>query len=309
MSNDVKLKGRDLISIADLSSAEAQWLIKKAATGKKGKVPPVLNGRTLALLFEKPSLRTRVSFDVAMDQLGGHCLYLSPQEVALGKREPVADVARVLTRYVNGIVARTFAHETVVSLAKYASVPVINGLSDCEHPCQALADLLTIYEKKGKLEGITLAYVGDGNNVANSLMLAAAHTGMRFRIASPAGYAVCDDVLGKARELARRSGAEIVTTADPGAAVAGADVVYTDVWVSMGQESQARERLAAMAPYQVNKSLLERAHPDALFMHPLPAHHGEEVADGVIDSPQSVVFDQAENRLHIQRTILAEVMA
>lgn len=309
MPNDVKLKGRDLISIADLSSAEAQWLIKKAATGKKGKVPPVLNGRTLALLFEKPSLRTRVSFDVAMDQLGGHCLYLSPQEVALGKREPVADVARVLTRYVNGIVARTFAHETVVSLAKYASVPVINGLSDCEHPCQALADLLTIYEKKGKLEGITLAYVGDGNNVANSLMLAAAHTGMRFRIASPAGYAVCDDVLGKARELARRSGAEIVTTADPGAAVAGADVVYTDVWVSMGQESQARERLAAMAPYQVNKSLLERAHPDALFMHPLPAHHGEEVADGVIDSPQSVVFDQAENRLHIQRTILAEVMA
>ena len=309
MSKDVQLKGKNLVSIADLTSAEVWQLIRQAALQKKEKPAHSLRGKTLALLFEKPSLRTRVSFDVGMCQLGGHCIYLSPQEVGLGKREPIQDVARVLSRYVSGIVARTFAHETVESLAKYASVPVINGLSDFEHPCQALSDLLTIYEKKGKLEGIVLAYIGDANNVSNSLMLAAAMTGMKFRFASPLRYRVNDNVLAKAKHFASLSGAEIITTDDPRAAVSGAQVVYTDVWVSMGQENETRERLAVLAPYQVNESLLAMADKDAIFMHPLPAHHGEEITAGFTDIPQSVVFDQAENRLHLQRTLLAAVMA
>lgn len=307
--SEMKLKGRDLVSIAGLTSVEAWGLIKKAAASKKEKAEDALSGKALALLFEKPSLRTRVSFDVAMSQLGGHCLYLSPQEVGLGKREPVADVARVLSRYVQGIVARTFAHHTIESLAEYATVPVINGLSDFEHPCQALADLLTVFEKLGRLEGVVLAYVGDANNVANSLMLAAALTGMRFRIASPPGYSMNEQVLAQARSFARETGAEIECTSDPAKAVSGASVVYTDVWVSMGQESETKERLSAMAKYQVNTALLDYAHKDAIVMHPLPAHHGEEVAAGITDSPQSVVFDQAENRLHMQRTILAELMS
>lgn len=309
MSEYDQLKGRDLVSITDLSSAEVWDVIQRAAASKKGKKSQTLRGKTLALLFEKPSLRTRVSFDVAMDQLGGHCVYLSPQEVGLGKRESAADVARVLERYVNAIAARTFAHETVQALARFASVPVINGLSDYEHPCQALADLLTIYEKMGKLEGITLTYVGDANNVANSLMLGAAMTGMEFTLACPADYGPRPDVVAKAKELARKSGAEIRTTVDPRDAVKGASVVYTDVWVSMGQETESKERLSAFAPYQVNESLLAMADKKAIFMHPLPAHYDEEVAAGLTDSPRSVVFDQAENRLHVQRTILAGLMA
>jgi len=303
------LKGKSLISVADLTCAQAWQTIKKAAAEKKEAIPKVLVGKRLALLFEKPSLRTRVSFDVAMDQLGGRCIYLSPQEVALGKREPVRDVARVLGRYVHGIVARTFSHEAVELLAKYSGVPVINGLSDLEHPCQALADLLTIYEKKGKLKGVVLAYVGDANNVSNSLMLAAAATGMVFRIASPPRYEVRRDILDKALTLARESGGELVLSNSPRQVVAGADVVYTDVWVSMGQEEQTKERLQIFAPYQVNAALLAEARPDALVMHPLPAHYGQEVAEGLLYGPQSVVFDQAENRLHVQRTLLAEIMA
>jgi len=243
-----------------------------------------------------------------MRQLGGHAIYLSPAEVGLGERESVPDVARVLSRYVNTIVARTFSHQTLEMLASYSSVPVINALSDLEHPCQALADLLTIYEKKGELQGLTLAFVGDGNNVAHSLLLAASLVGMNFRIASPSGYAVQDRILRRAQEYAASNGAEIFCTEEPQLAVMGADVVYTDVWTSMGQEAEAQQRRLIFASYQVNNELLSLARGDAILMHPLPAHHGEEVAEGILDSPQSVVFDQAENRLYLQKALLAVML-
>jgi len=269
---------------------------------------PLLAGKALALLFEKPSLRTRVSFDMAMHHLGGHCLYLSPQEVGLGQREPVKDVARVLSRYVDGIAARTFAHETVEELARWAQVPVINALSDGEHPCQALADLLTVEEKLGGLAGVTLAFIGDGNNVARSLCLGAALTGMRFRIASPAGYELPTALVERAQEYAAASGGSVSCPRQPAEAVAGADIVYTDVWASMGQEREAEERRHAFAGYQVTAELMALASPKALFMHDLPAHRGEEVAEAVIEGPQSVVFDQAENRLHAQKAVLALIL-
>jgi ornithine carbamoyltransferase len=301
------LKTKDFLSIADLSAEETELLIKKAIEMKQKAAPQVLSGKVIALLFEKPSLRTRVSFEVAIHQLGGYCLYLSPNEVGLGKREPVSDVARVLGRYVNGIIARTFSHQSLVTLAQYSNVPVINALSDLEHPCQALADILTIREKKGKLRGINLAYVGDGNNVANSLLLAAALTGVNFKIASPAGYEIDTQVLQKAREFAAHSGSRIVLTSDPEQAVKDADVVYTDVWTSMGQEAEVEQRRSVFSNYQIDTKLLSLAKKDVIFMHPLPAHHGEEIAAGLLDHPGSVVFDQAENRLHIQRTLLAEL--
>lgn len=275
---------------------------------KSGQSVSVLGGKTLALLFEKPSLRTRVSFDVAMQQLGGHALYLSPAEVGLGEREPVADVARVLSRYVDAIAARTFKHETVEELARWADVPVINALSDGEHPCQALADLLTIYEKKDRWRGLVLAFVGDGNNVARSLMLGSAMVGMEFRIASPQGYCVSRALVDKAESLAAASGAAVVCVESPQEAVRGADVVYTDVWASMGQEKEQVERRRAFSGYQVNAELLALASPDAIVMHDLPAHRGEEIADEVIEGPQSVVFDQAENRLHAQKAVLALIL-
>jgi len=243
-----------------------------------------------------------------MRQLGGHTIYLSSGEVGLGEREPVSDVARVLSRYVNAIAARTFSHQTLQILANYSSVPVINALSDLEHPCQALADLLTIYEKKGELSGLTLAFVGDGNNVAHSLLLAASLTGMNFRIASPDGYTVQDRILQLAQGYAVDSGAEIFCTDEPSLAVNGADVVYTDVWASMGQEAEAEERRQIFTGYQVNSELLPLAKEDAILMHPLPAHYGEEVAEGILDSPQSVVFDQAENRMHLQKALLARML-
>jgi len=302
------LLGKDLLSVADLSSEDIESLISDTIDMKAQGRSTVLSGKTLALLFEKPSLRTRVSFDVAMEQLGGHSIYLSSAEVGLGKREPVADVARVLCRYVDVIAARTFSHQTVVDLAHYADVPVINALSDLEHPCQALADIFTIYEKKGELEGLTLAYVGDGNNVAHSLLLAAALTGINFRIASPAGYQVQEKILRLAEKYVENTSAEIFCTDDPRLAVGGADVVYTDVWTSMGQEAEAEQRRRIFAGYQVNEELLALAAEDAVLMHPLPAHHGEEVAVGILDSPQSVVFDQAENRLHVQKTLLAKML-
>lgn len=275
---------------------------------KNGQSVSILGGKTLALLFEKPSLRTRVSFDVAMQQLGGHALYLSPAEVGLGEREPVADVARVLSRYVDAIAARTFKHETVEELARWADVPVINALSDGEHPCQALADLLTIYEKKDRWRGLVLAFVGDGNNVARSLMLGSAMVGMEFRIASPQGYCVSRALVDKAESLAAASGAAVVCVESPQEAVRGADVVYTDVWASMGQEEEQVERRRAFSGYQVNAELLALASPDAIVMHDLPAHRGEEIADEVIEGPQSVVFDQAENRLHAQKAVLALIL-
>lgn len=298
---------KDVLSVADLASQEVEKLIDSALRLKRRKTPPVLKGKIFALIFEKPSLRTRASFEVAIRQLGGQCFYLSPEEVGLGKREPVSDVARVLSRYVYGIIARTFSHQTLEVLAEYAGVPVINALSDHEHPCQALGDLLTIREKKGKLSGLTVAFIGDGNNVAHSLLLACAMTGVNFRIASPAGYEVREVVLSKAREFAAVSGAEILLTKEPEEAVREADVVYTDVWTSMGQEAEADKRRKDFARYQVSEKLLALAKSDAILMHPMPAHHGEEVAIGLLESPKSVVFDQAENRLHIQKALLVHL--
>jgi len=302
------LKGKDLLSVSDLGSEDIRLLISDAIDIKAEGWLSVLDGKIIALMFEKPSLRTRVSFEVAMRQLGGHTIYLSPAEVGLGERESVSDVARVLSRYVDGIAVRTFSHQTLETLAGYSGVPVINALSDLEHPCQALADLLTIYEKKGELNGLTLAFVGDGNNVAHSLLLAASLMGMNFRIASPLGYAVQDRILHMAQGYATDSGAEIFCTEEPRLVVSGADVVYTDVWTSMGQEAEAERRCRIFASYQVNSELLSLAREDAILMHPLPAHRGEEVAEGILDSPQSVVFDQAENRLHLQKALLAGML-
>jgi len=301
------MKRKDLLSISDLAPEDARRLIAKAAAMKREGMNSVLAGRTLALLFEKPSLRTKVSFDVAMYQLGGHSVYMSQAEVGLGSRESISDVARTLSRYVDVISARTFAHATLEALAEHASVPVINALSDREHPCQALADLLTVYEKKSPLEGLTLAYIGDGNNVATSLLLACALVGISFRIASPKGYAVGEDTAALGRGLGR-AGAEIVLVEDPREAVESADIVYTDVWTSMGQEEEAQRRRRDFAGYQVDVELLSLAAKDAILMHPLPAHYGEEIAPGLADCPQSVIFDQAENRLHIQKAILAELV-
>jgi len=302
------LRGRDLLSICDFSADEVRAVIETALRLKNGESAAVLRGETLALLFEKPSLRTRVSFEVAMRQLGGQCLYLSPPEVGLGEREPAADVARVLSRYVDAIAARTFKHNTVEELAHYADVPVINALSDGEHPCQALADLLTIREKKGRWRGVSLAFIGDGNNVARSLMLGAAMLGLDFRIASPRDYGVEPDVVARAGALAAASGGSVASLESPQEAVRGADVVYTDVWASMGQECEAAQRLEAFAGYQVDGALMAGAAPDAIFMHDLPAHRGEEVDEEVIEGPQSVVFDQAENRLHAQKAVLALIL-
>lgn len=300
------MKGKDLLLISDLAPEDVRHLIETAVGMKQERRSSILEGRTLALLFEKPSLRTRVSFDVAMNQLGGHSLYLSPAEVGLGSRESIPDVARTLSRYVNIISARTFAHATIELLARHSSVPVINALSDREHPCQALADLLTVSEKKARLEGLTLAYVGDGNNVATSLVLACALVGVNVRMASPKGYEVADEVLAKGRSSAS-GGASVLLVDTPQAAVEGADVVYTDVWTSMGQEVEAERRRKDFAGYQVDAALLSLAAEDAILMHPLPAHYGEEIAPGLTDCPQSVIFDQAENRLHIQKAILAEL--
>ena len=299
---------KDLLSVADLSGEDIRLLISEAVDLKAKGWLSLLNGKTLAIMFEKPSLRTRVSFELAMRQLGGETIYLSPAEVGLGERESVPDVARVLSRYIDAIAARTFSHQKLEVLASCAGVPVINALSDLEHPCQALADLLTIYEKKGELNGLTLAFVGDGNNVAHSLLLAASLTGMNFRMAFPTGYAVQDKILHLAQGYATESGAEIVCTEAPHLAVSGADVVYTDVWTSMGQEAEAGQRRQAFASYQVNSELLSLAMEDAILMHPLPAHYGEEVAQGILDSPQSVVLDQAENRLYLQKALLVNML-
>jgi len=300
---------KSLLSVADLSREGIERLLERASRMKHGQPSQPLQGRTLALLFEKPSLRTRVSFETAMIQLGGHAIYLSPAEVGLGKREPVADVARVLSRYTDAVAARTFDHATLHLLALNAGIPVINALSDIEHPCQALSDLFTIWEKKGRLPGLTLAFVGDSNNVANSLLLASVLTGMNFRIASPHGYAITESVLDQGRGLADSSGSQLTLTSDPCQAVEGADVVYTDVWTSMGQEAEADRRRVAFRGYQVDEGLLRLANEEALFMHPLPAHHGEEISAGLLDHPQSVVFDQAENRLHLQKALLASILA
>jgi ornithine carbamoyltransferase len=299
------VRGRDLLSIADLTPDELRRIIDLAVDMKRNGYPRLLSGKTLALVFEKASLRTNVSFTVAMQQLGGQAVYLGQSEVGLGQREPVADVARVLSRYVDGIAARTYAQETLVHLARYANVPVINALSDEEHPCQAVADLLTIYESKGHFHGLTLAFIGDGNNVATSLVQAAAMMGMNFVMATPEGYEPSPETLAHSRQWAAASGAAIEIVRSPEEAVRQADVVYTDVWISMGQEDSYESKLKAFAGYQVNERLLAGAPAEAILMHDLPAHRGEEIVDEVIEGPRSVVFDQAENRLHAQRAILA----
>ena len=290
---------RDLLSVADLSPEEIRQVVGRASLLKGGEKSAALQGKSVALLFEKPSLRTRVSFDVGIKQLGGHPVYLGKDEVGLGGREAISDVAQVLSRYVDAIVARVYEHQTLEELAEHASIPVINALSDVEHPCQALGDMLTVQESLGKTDGVSIAFVGDGNNVAASLALAAASLGAGCTVASPRGYEL-------PAALLEAAGAAQVTA--PEEAVAGADVVYTDVWVSMGQEDQTKERLATFRGYQVNPSLMELAKPGAIFMHPLPAHHGEEVGGGMLEHPASVVFDQAENRLHAQKAALEKIL-
>jgi ornithine carbamoyltransferase len=301
------------LSLSDCSTKEL-WSIIQLATYLKmereaGGNKPVLKNKTLAMVFQKPSLRTRVSFDVGMRHLGGDAIMLGPDEIGLGKRESIADIARVLSGYVQGIMARVFDHKHVTELAKYATVPVINGLSDDRHPCQAMADVLTIFEHFGELKGKRLAYIGDGNNVAASLLVAAAHFGMHYNIATPKDYEVPAQAMVDAAAFARKSGATIQVFNDPALAVADADVVYTDTWVSMGQEAETQSRLEVFAPFQINKELLSHASPDCIVMHCLPAHRGQEITDDVADGPQSVIFQQAENRLHVQKAILVKLMA
>ncbi len=299
---------RDFLSLTDLSRSELEEVLDLAATLKRdlkaGKRPPLLAGKSLAMIFEKPSLRTRVTFEVGMTQLGGYAIYLTPKDIQLGERESVADIARNLDRWVDLIMARTFAHGTLVELARYAQVPVINGLSDLLHPCQVLTDCFTLLEHRGRLDGLRVAFIGDGNNVANSWMTAAATFGFEFVLACPPGYEPHEAVLGCAPAAGGAAGAKVTVTHDAAAAADGADVLYADVWTSMGQENEAEQRQRDFAAYQINGALLRRARKDAVVMHCLPAHRGEEITAEVIDGPQSIVFDQAENRLHTQKAIM-----
>jgi len=300
---------RHLISIHDLTRAEVAGLFRLAAEVKAepAKFHDHLHRKTLGMIFEKSSTRTRVSFEVGMAQMGGHALFLSSRDIQLGRGEPISDTAQVLSRYLDGIMARTFAHQTVTDLAKYGSVPVINGLTDELHPCQGLCDYFTLSEVFGgidKLPGRKLAYVGDGNNMAHSLMFCAPKVGMDVAVASPKGYEVNPKYLELVRQDAAAAGTQVTVTNDPKEAVAGASAVYTDVWASMGQEEEAKERLRAFQGWTVDNALMAHAKPEAIFLHCLPAHRGEEVAAEVADGPQSRIYDEAENRLHIQKAIL-----
>lgn len=300
------LRGRDYLSVDDFSPAEIKSLIKTAAEMKAHprRFRSALDGKFMALIFEKPSLRTRTTFTVGIRQLGGDSLLLSPADINLGKRESVFDVAKNLERMVDGIMIRTFGHDIAVGLADHAGIPVINGLTDLEHPCQALGDFMTVLECKTGLKKLKLAYIGDGNNVAHSLILAAAKLGATLFVATPGEFRPASSVLERAARIAEETGATVLWTADPIEAARDADMIYTDTWASMGQEAEAEKRRPLFAPYQVNASLFSHAKPDALFMHCLPAHRGEEVTDEIIDSSNSVVFRQAENRLHIQKAIM-----
>jgi ornithine carbamoyltransferase len=303
---------KDFVSLADLAPVEIQGLLDEAvqlkAEVKRYGNPPILAGKSLGMIFQKPSLRTRVSFERGMQQLGGSALYLSPDEIGLGKRESVADVARVLSRYVDAIMARVFSHAHILDLAKWASVPVINGLSDYNHPCQGLADLLTVLEHKGAIKGVTLAYVGDSSNVTTSLIFGGAKLGMHVVVASPEGYQPPADVAKLGNQFAAESGGSLTIMADPHAAVRNADVIYTDVWTSMGQEAEREKRLKVFPPYQINARLVSEARKDVIVMHCLPAHRGEEITDDVVDGPHAVVFDEAENRMHAQKAVLVALM-
>jgi ornithine carbamoyltransferase len=304
------MTSHDFLSVRDVTRDEIHALFELAIAMKKDrkKYAKSLEGKALALIFEKPSLRTRTSFDIGIQQLGGYSLYLSPNEISLGKRESIHDVAKNLERMVQGIMIRTFAHQIVIDMAKHASIPVINGLTDFSHPCQAMADFLTLFEHKKKLEGLKLCYVGDGNNVAHSLMFAGARLGVHVTVACPPGFEPNPMALREAVEDAKATGARIEVVHDPKEGVKDADALYTDVWASMGQETEADARKKIFRPYQINRELMALAKPDALFLHCLPAHRGDEVTDEVIDSKQSVVFDEAENRLHAQKAIMHELM-
>jgi ornithine carbamoyltransferase len=308
----VNMRGRSLASLFHLTREEMEQIFKTSELLKlqslRGQDHPLLKGKTLAMIFEKPSTRTRVSFEVGMWQLGGYALYLSSTDLQLGRGETIGDTAQVLSRYVSGIMARVFAHQTILDLVKYSKVPVINGLSDFSHPCQGLADLFTVYEKKGRLEGLKLAYVGDGNNVAHSLLYGCSKVGMNITLGCPKGYEPDSRVVEQAKEEAKRTGCEVKVIHDPKEAVKGADVIYTDVWASMGKEKEREERLKILKPYQVNPQLVQGAKEDYLFMHCLPAHRGEEVTDEVADSRNSVILDQAENRMHTQKAVMALIM-
>ena len=304
------MRHKDLISIHDLTQEEMLGLIELAKDMKanKDKYRESLKNKTLAMIFMKSSTRTRVSFEVGIYELGGTGLFLSSNDIQLGRGETIQDTAKVMSRYVDGIMARVFDHQDILDLAEHASIPVINGLTDMNHPCQVLADYLTISEHKGELKGLKLAYVSDGNNMAHSLMYGGAKVGTHTTIVCPPGFEPREDVVAEARKDAEATGAEIIVTNDFKEGVAGADVVYTDVWASMGQEAEAEERKKTFLPYQVNGELMKLAKDDAIFMHCLPAHRGEEVTDEVADSPQSVIFDEAENRMHIQKAIMYELM-
>ncbi len=309
----ISLAGRSLVSIADLTREEIEEVWRVASAQKSGEVPleeqlRVAPGRTLALLFDKSSLRTRLGFEVAMAQLGGYALYFAPADVRIGEREPVEDAARVLGRTVDAIAARLSAHSHIEQLAAASGVPVVNAMSNLEHPCQALADLLTVREHKGDLTQVEIAWVGDGFNVCHSLMLICALSGARLRIATPATHEPRGEVMEKAEQIAKETDAAIEIGSDAQAAVRGADVVYTDVWVSAGMEEQATRRRLDFRGFQVNRALLEQAKPDAIVLHCLPAHRGEEITDEVLDGPQCAAFDQAENRLHTQRALLALIL-
>ncbi|MCI4445829.1 MAG: ornithine carbamoyltransferase [Candidatus Aminicenantes bacterium] len=301
---------KDFITIHDLSIYEFHEIMDLTDKMKKnpGKYRQVLKDKILAMIFQKPSLRTRMTFEVGMLQLGGEAVYLAPSDIQMGTRESVQDIGKNLERWVDGIMIRTFGHNIIEELAKSTSIPVINALTDLLHPCQAMADFFTLREKKGSFAGLKLAYVGDGNNVCHSLMLAAAKAGMKISVGTPPGYEPKAEIVAWAKEDGKDTGFELTITNDPAEAVRGADAVYTDVWASMGQEAEKEARKKIFAPYQVNKELFSLAKPEAYFMHCLPAHRGEEVTDEVIDSPNSIVYDQAENRLHVQKVIMMLLM-
>lgn len=303
---------KHFLHVSDYSPQELQEMLDLAvslkAEWKAGGNPPLFKGKVLAMIFQKPSLRTRVSFDMAMRHLGGDALYLSPAEIGLGKRESIADIARVMAGYVDAVMARVFDHQHVLELARWSSIPVINGLSDYNHPCQAMADALTIQEKFGKLKGLNVTFIGDGNNVAVSLLHICARLGANFTIAGPAGYDMKPAALELGKKFAAESGATVRSLRDPHQAVAGAHVIYTDTWTSMGQEEEAREREKVFPPFQVNAALVAEADPEAIVMHCLPAHRNQELTDEVADGPHSAIFPQAHNRLHAQKAILYKLL-
>jgi len=307
-----QLKGKDFLALADYTAEEIEYLIQYAIELKRkqkaGEPHRVLEGKTLGMIFEKSSTRTRVSFEVGMYQLGGQALFLSKNDIQLGRGETVWDTAQTLSRYLDGIMIRTYEHRKVIDLARGATVPVINGLTDHAHPCQVMADYQTVLEKKGRLKGLKVAYIGDGNNMVHSLMMGASKLGMHFAVSSPEGYMPDAHVIQASKDNAAQTGGSLLVTADPREAIENADIVYTDVWASMGFEAEQKERELAFKNYQVNEALVQYAKPDYLFMHCLPAHRGEEVSEGVIDGANSVIFDQAENRLHAQKAIMAATM-